>query len=249
MKITNLFEASQYDIFSLLMRDCKPFAGLSKHFEYVPVRRQSLNYNDGEVFTNVFRFKTQPNRKSILYGDSDDFLIMDEVVKAYGNASRRQHMVATSSIGENYDFGVSKDDDLAIIPIGDFTYSYVDDDFNHHTVELFEAHDIEIRYIVGYLEDQGRYDASLLTDLRKLYTVYESTVKEVDESDDDDIAEHLSDVREMLQDWHEFFDSIMSEKYVNAFNSEHEIWFNCKSYYAIPYRMFEAIIRGDYDDE
>lgn len=239
MRTKQLLEANAGDIIDIIDRDCGQFMRLSDDLQYVPVRKLSLAYSDSEVFNNFFRFKTQYERSSVVY-DDDTFEYLDMLMRFNGHASRKYNMVATSSKGENHDFGVDKQSDYAIFPIGNFTYSYVSIDFNDHTEDTIPT-TIGLKEMVDRLKEYGVYDDSLFRDLKSMYRAYVSTL-----SEDETQVFKLYDIQDALKEQQKFLNNIYSTNYVNAFNEENEIWFNCKAYYAMPYKMYEEVMRGEY---
>lgn len=231
MRLYQLFENGEpsmeaTEMYEYLKTKCPKFYELSEGFKYVPHRELSVKYGTPAPH-NLALFKTRPTRKSVLYYSSNIMEYYDKVSTMKGNASRIKHMMSASSLGSNSQFPVNRFSPH-VFPIGDFTYSYIDDDFNLHTDDF----DSDVTKLLGHIIESPELEK---VGLDKVFHTEETTLKFynhikgtlVDPVQDEHIESTISTIFYPL-------DETYNTDYIDAFRSEHEIWFNCKEYFLLP---------------
>lgn len=231
MRLYQLFENSEpsmeaTEMYEYLKAQCPKFFELSEGFKYVPHRELNLKHGTPAPH-NLTLFKTRPIRKSLLFSKSNIMEYYDKVSRMKGNASRIKHMMSSSSLGDNSEFPVDAFSPH-VFPIGDFTYSYIDDDFNTHT----EDFDDDVSKLLEHIIESPE-----LTNvgLDKVFHSEETTLKFYNHIKDTLINpvldEHLeSTISTIFYPLNETY----HDNYVDAFRGENEIWFNCKEYFLLP---------------
>lgn len=236
MRLYQLFEHSEpsmeaTEMYEYLKLQCPKFFELSEGFKYVPHRELNLKHGTPSPH-NLTRFNTRPTRKSLLFPNSEVMEYYDKVSMVKGNASRITHMFSSSSLGKNSEFPVNEFSPH-VFPIGDFTYSYIDDDFNTHTEDFDDDVSDLLEHIIGSPQ-------LVKVGLDKVFHTEETTLKFynhikdtlVDPVSDEYIESTISTIFEPLRETYH-------TNYVDAFRSENEIWFNCKEYFLLSTTEYE----------
>lgn len=230
------------EIYDALMRDCQPFYELSKGFRKVPLRNMGNmdlphNFFDDAVMEKV---DNRPIRTPISYNKSTNSIVSN-TIEELGHASRTKFMMSASSKGKNPVFKVNINDAARVFPIGDFNYSYVKDDYNvAMLIPRFEA-------LYNQILSNPDLPNTFKDDFKSIKTIYDfiDVYKKLayQEGEDENmekgeiesiIHEDLEAVYILLND----INKIHSDDYVSAFKEENEIWFNCKSYYALSNKTY-----------
>lgn len=219
---------SYTDIYDHLKKECAPFFEASNGFKYVPHREMSLGYGTEEM-TYLFRFKNRKFRRSVVQNiESSARENIDVILKSKGFASRHEFMVSSSSLGDNSIFPVNEHSPV-LFPIGNFDYSYIDDDFNSFTDGLkISTTNIFLDIVMGSAEIQQVGINKVFHSKETLFSFYNHLVTKEKLLDMDD------DIHNIINDIFGILDRIRNDNYVNAFDGEHEIWFNCKEYFLLP---------------
>lgn len=219
---------SYTDVYNHLKKECAPFFEASKGFKYVPHREVSLGYGKEEM-TYLFRFKNRKFRRSVLDDiDHESREHIDSILKSLGYASRHEYMVSSSSLGDNSQFPVNEHSPV-LFPIGNFTFSYIDDDFNMHTDGLkISTTNIFLDVIMQSPELQQVGMKKVFNSKETLFSFYLHLQKKEKIVDMDD------DIHNIINDIFGIINNVKNDDYMNAFDGEHEIWFNCREYFLLP---------------
>lgn len=246
MRLYQLLESDKSDyelIYDTLKKDCSEFYRVSDGFRYVPYREDSISHSVSNLFQLLYKYETRPIRTSVItqFKSTNIIETFDMISKANGNASRIEHMVTTSSLGMNPSYPVSSDDYL-IFPIGKFTYSYISDDFNNHTDSLSAG----IVQVINRLSQHPKWDSekkNILSNREIMKKYYYEIIDDLTLNNESkniikmDFVENINIIFHLLH-------KITTGNYLNAFEDESEIWFNCKSYYAMANVDFQNMIKS-----
>lgn len=227
---------SYTDVYHHLKKECSPFFEASKGFKYVPHREMALGYGTEEM-TYLFRFKNRKFRRSVLqHVDHSARENIDIILKSKGFASRHEYMVSSSSLGDNRQYPVNEHSPV-LFPIGNFDYSYIDHDFNMHTDGLKDGMTKDFLHFVVNSEELEKIGINKVFHSKEtLFSFYSHLrSKELIIDVDDDINIIINDIFDIIG-------NVRKDDYVNAFDSENEIWFNCKEYFLLPIMDYEYMM-------
>lgn len=245
MRLYQLFENERTEhqqVYDQLKHECGEFFELSKGFKYVPHREMALHRGDKEL-NYLFRFETLLQRESVLtYGIDELRKMVDAVFKSKDYASRYEHMVTSSSLGQNSQFEVNEKSPY-LFPIGNFNYSYINDDFNMFTDFLTE---VENKTFMEHLFSLPEFQT---IGIDKVFHSKDTLMKFYMHMRQENRfkLDYDNDIEELADDLFGMFDNIHNNNYKAAFNDEHEIWFNCNEYYLITpvnYKIMMEEIHG-----
>lgn len=241
MRLRELLESSDstyIEIYEHLKSECQTFFELSHGFKYTPHRRMSVNDAKQEL-QYLFRIKNRPMRHSATdEGDDKIREFLDIIFKEKGFASRYEYMMASSSLGENSLYPVNKDSPY-VFPIGNFSYSYIPDDFNKYTEILEKTDFLRIFYYIFDVDELKKLGISTVFHSKETFLKFywEMCLQgKIPDIYDDEIYEMADDIFGLLN-------NISNKNYTDAFNGEHEIWFNCKEYYLLPAIDYNYMMR------
>ena len=218
------------EMYEYLKTHCSDFFKLSNGFENVPHRSESINRSTSTPFSEIAKLSTREIRTSQLSKFMDNGIIemLDVISTSLGNASRINHMVTSSSVGGNPLFQVNEHSPK-LFPIGKLKYSYIEDDFNNHTEDLDSDIEIFLQHIIRSKEFSSVDPKQIFHDYKTLYKFYEHIFDE-----DNELLVPLQFAGLTSEIIIDLLRSIENTNYQQAFNSENEIWFNCKEYFLMP---------------
>ena len=232
-----------------IIKNCKPFLTMiGNNPKYIPVRDMGNFFNEA---SDIVKIKTRPVRSGVKnIGTTKN--IIENTLEEYNIPSRYKHVVICSSLGKNTLFGFDANQAAYIIPNGTFKYAYIKDDFNNGYFEyvgriyvgimrLLKNNNLS-EYVLEFEEDFKKSTINTLANVSERYTNF--LLSKVDDREKikvHDYHEQNLEIIEYIKKDYFSDDGIHTNDYRNAFSKEHEIWFTCDAYYAIPYRNSELL--------
>lgn len=221
-------------IYDTLSSECAEFKQLTDNFNpsLIPIREVHTNTIEMDFYTKtqLIKINNRATRTTVVGSNRIVYPIFDKLITYKGHASRINHMMSTSSLGMNSVYPIDMDEAVRVFPVGDFKYSYVFDDFNNHfSLKLFNPMLMELD-AEGLIEKDDN-----LNDLILKWTAI------VDDYEDNAYKTDQLRYIERLHEQISKIDEIHSDDYHNAFTTENEIWFNCKSYYVMSNNTLESL--------
>lgn len=190
-------------IYDTLMNECQPFYELSKGFRKVPKRMlENFPVDYDRLYSSHYmeEIHNLPVRKSLMLKPYT-ISIINHTLNKHGHASRTRYMMSSSSLGKNSAFPFIHEESFRVFPIGNFKYSYSDNDFNDFPLYVVaSAYNHVALSSFAYI-----YPPDLVEDMRNTKTISDvvvvlrkaiiATLKEkIDDGEMDDISniENLS---------------------------------------------------------
>lgn len=261
MKITNLMENHNpngeemvNDLIENVLPECEPFL---KEINYDP-HFISLRDLDG---MNLDEYYGKLETKEKRYSMGTNYLlskILNKCFKENNIPSRIEHATFSSSLGKNTLIRMSSDSSYYCLPVGNFTYSFIENDFNdsryNYAVDAFRefkntAQETLKNFFDKTLEDEIS-DLDLFLDREKYEDHINKIFYDLQINNNPKAEELLTKIiGDYLDEYDNFMNSIdmlikelpKSNNIHEAFSKEHEIWFNCKEYYLVSKEVYPSL--------